>query len=358
VAPAKSPPAPHPADLADLGAVARNPSVDSALAAVRELLGMEVSYTASITETHQVLEAVNGDVGVFPLGVGAQLPREMTYCSQVLSGRLPNIIPDVRADARTASMPITQAMNVGAFASVPLRFSDGRLYGTMCAASHEAQADLGYRELQFLHVFARLIVDQLERTELQAAAHTLELQAASSQALIAAVAARDSYTAAHSESVLHHAVAVAHQLGLAPDEVGDVKNVALLHDIGKISIPDAILSKPGRLDAGEWDVMRQHPVISEQLIHAAPGLSHLGSAVRAEHERWDGGGYPDHLRGEAIPLASRIVLVCDAFDAMTSDRPYRRALTQAQALAEIEAGIGTQFCPTAAGALLAALDSR
>jgi hypothetical protein len=346
-------------DMGQLGRLAQNPSIERTLDAVRELLGMEVSYLGSMGDEVQTLEAVTGDPEAFPaLQPGASLPHEFTYCSRVLAGRLPNIVPDARADERTASMPITQYGNVGSVASVPVRFSDGHVWGTLCAVSHDAHNELGYREIQFLHVFARLVADQLEREEREEAARTLQLQAATAQTLIAAVEARDSYTGEHSKGVVEHARAVARKLRLSRDEAADVEHVALLHDIGKISIPDAILSKPGRLTEEEWAVMRSHPVASERLIREVPGLGHLAPAVRAEHERWDGGGYPDALAGEEIPLASRITLVCDAYHAMTSDRPYRTALPCGVARAEIEAGIGTQFCPTAARALLEVLDAR
>jgi HD-GYP domain-containing protein (c-di-GMP phosphodiesterase class II) len=345
-------------DFTELGELAERPSVERALDAVRDLLGMEVSFTTRMTETQQILEAVGGDRDAFGgVGAGAALPNDLTYCSRILAGELPNLLPDVRAVPLAAAMPVTAALDIGAYASVPLRFSDGQLYGTLCAVSHHAQEDLGDRELQFLHVFARLVADQLEREQLEAAAHTLQLQAATAQTLIAAVEARDSYTGEHSKGVVTHAVTVALKLGLSGPELADVKHVALLHDIGKIAIPDAILSKPGRLTEEEWEVMRTHPLASERLITEVPGLGHLGPAVRAEHERWDGGGYPDGLAGEEIPLASRIVLLCDAYHAMTSDRPYRKALPVDVARAEIVGGIGSQFCPTAGQALLEVLDA-
>ena len=121
-------------------------------------------------------------------------------------------------------------------------------------------------------------------------------------------------------------------------------------------MPDAILQKPGRLTGPEWDVMREHPAIGAQIVDAIGSLSHLAPAVRAEHERWDGSGYPDGLAGEDVPLASRICFVCDAWHAMTSDRPYRRALTPDEARAELERHAGTQFCPTTVAALLRVLD--
>ncbi|MET0762028.1 MAG: diguanylate cyclase, partial [Thermoleophilaceae bacterium] len=131
----------------------------------------------------------------------------------------------------------------------------------------------------------------------------------------------------------------------------------LLHDIGKIGIPDGILHKPTRLDATEWDLMRQHPVIGERILRPLPGLSAVATAVRHEHERWDGGGYPDGLAGEDIPLASRVVLACDAWHALVSDRPYRRALPHHDALAELRGGSGTQFDPGVVAALIDCIEN-
>jgi HD-GYP domain-containing protein (c-di-GMP phosphodiesterase class II) len=239
---------------------------------------------------------------------------------------------------------------------MPLRFSDGSLHGTLCAASHEANPSLGYRELQFLHVFARMVADLLERESLERQNRTFAVQAAAAQTLIAAVEARDAYTGEHSRNVVAHAGEVARRLGLSEEEVAEVEQVAMLHDIGKLAIPDTILTKPGPLDEEEWEQMRSHSVSGEELICNTPGLSHLAPAIRAEHERWDGTGYPDGLSGEEIPLASRITFVCDAYHAMTTDRPYRAALTSQAARSEIEAGAGTQFCPTSARALLEVLE--
>ena len=249
------------------------------------------------------------------------MPLDGTYCQRVLAGRLPNLIPDVRGDERAASLPITEAAGVGAFASVPLTFSDGRLYGPLCAASHDTKPGLGYREL-----------------------------------LVAAVEARDAYTGDHSRAVVEHAVTVARRLGLSEAEAADIEHVALLHDIGKIAVPDAILNKPGSLTIEEWDVMRGHPLASEELIGNVPGLGHLAPSLRAEHERWDGGGYPDGLAGEAIPMASRITFVCDAYHAMTSDRPYRDALPLAEARRELRDNAGSQFDPRVVAALLDAVE--
>jgi len=180
---------------------------------------------------------------------------------------------------------------------------------------------------------------------------------ASLRALLAAVNARDSYTALHSRVVVTLARAVARRLGLDEAQTSEVEHIALVHDLGKIAMPDAILRKTGPLTSHEQTLMRQHPVVGAQILASMPELTHLASAVRAEHERWDGDGYPDGLAGEEIPVASRIALVCDAYHAMTSNRPYRRAMSEAAAREEIRREAGAQFCPYAAAALLEVLEA-
>jgi diguanylate cyclase (GGDEF)-like protein len=175
------------------------------------------------------------------------------------------------------------------------------------------------------------------------------------RSLAAALEARDGYTGEHSDAVHALSVAVAKKLGLYPREVAEVEAVALLHDVGKIGIPDQILHKPGPLTAEEWVLMREHPVIGERILRPLPGLSDVATAVRHEHERWDGRGYPDGKAGEDIPLASRIVLTCDAYNALVSDRPYRKRLSDATAEAELRRCAGTQFDPRVVEALLACI---
>jgi HD domain/GAF domain len=338
--------------LFEISELAQEPSVERALSAVRQLLGMDVAYATEFADGNQVFRFVDGDPISFGVSSGYTLPLDQTYCQKILEGRLSNLIPDVRGDERANALPITAAANVGAFASVPLRFSDGRLFGTLCAASHDRKPNLGYRDLQFLLVFARMVADQLEREQLERSVQNLELQATAVGALIAAVESRDAYTGEHSQRVAEQAVAIALRLGLDESQVMDVRHVALIHDIGKLAMPDTILNKRGPLTDDEWEQVRLHPIAGETLIKALPGLAHLAPAVRAEHERWDGGGYPDGLAGEQIPLASRITFVCDAYEAMISDRSYRRALPPQLARERLAEGSGSQFCPTAARALL------
>ncbi len=176
------------------------------------------------------------------------------------------------------------------------------------------------------------------------------------EALCAALSARDGYTGEHSAETLELVSAVTSQLDLPVAEVDTIADVALLHDIGKIGIPNEVLHEPGKLNDEQWEIMKQHPVIGERIVSRIPGLEDVAKAIRHEHERWDGRGYPDGLKGEHIPLASRIVLVCDAFHAMTSDRPYRAAMPVEEARAELVRNAGTQFDPVIVGALLSSLD--
>jgi diguanylate cyclase (GGDEF)-like protein/putative nucleotidyltransferase with HDIG domain len=175
------------------------------------------------------------------------------------------------------------------------------------------------------------------------------------EALASALLERDRYTGEHSESVVEMARTVATTLGLDDQEVERVAMAALLHDIGKVAIPDRILNKPGRLDPAEWDLMREHPVIGERILRAIPGMGAVARIVRHEHERFDGSGYPDGLHGEQIPIGSRIILACDTYSAMTTSRPYRDALPHAEAVAELARCAGTQFDPNVTEALIGCL---
>jgi two-component system cell cycle response regulator len=149
----------------------------------------------------------------------------------------------------------------------------------------------------------------------------------------------------HVQSVAETARAVGAALGMSGAELEELKLAARLHDVGKLAIPDAVLQKPGPLDVAEWDFMKEHTVIGERILAAAPASKEVAKVVRATHERWDGAGYPDGLAGADIPLPSRIIAVCDAFSALTSTRPYRAQVTREAALDELRRCAGTQFDP-------------
>jgi two-component system cell cycle response regulator len=162
----------------------------------------------------------------------------------------------------------------------------------------------------------------------------------------------------HAGDVADLAVAVARHLGMSSEAIARVRDAARLHDIGKLGIPDAILNKPGPLSEAEWAFMRRHTLIGERIVAAAPTLRPVAGLVRASHERYDGGGYPDGLAREEIPLGARIIAVCDAFHAMTSDRSYQSARSAVEAMVELERCAGTQFDPAIVQAFSVVLTTR
>jgi len=170
-------------------------------------------------------------------------------------------------------------------------------------------------------------------------------------ALSRSMEAKDYYTGGHTERVAQVSIAIAQRLGFEGAELDAIEIGALLHDIGKIGIPEAILHKETELDDDEWAQMRQHPVISDYILSDLDVHQYVRQIARSSHERIDGTGYPDGLAGEEIPLPARIVLVADALDALTTDRPYRRARPLAAALVEMREHTGTQLCPTVMAAL-------
>ena len=170
-------------------------------------------------------------------------------------------------------------------------------------------------------------------------------------ALSRSMEAKDLYTGGHTGRVATVAVALAERLGYEGDALDAIEIGALLHDIGKIGIPEQILRKEGPLDESEWTTMREHPLVSDFILAELDLDPIVRQSARSSHERMDGSGYPDGLRGEDVPLPARIVFVADAFDAITSDRSYRPGRSTVEAIAEIEANAGTQFCPRVVRAL-------
>jgi putative nucleotidyltransferase with HDIG domain len=194
------------------------------------------------------------------------------------------------------------------------------------------------------------------------------------QVLLSVVGEYDGALRHHVDDVALLAEQLGRELGLDHGDRAHLRRAAALHDIGKVAIPDAILHAPRKLTEDEWEYMRQHTIIGARIIGAAPEMLPVAQIVRSSHERYDGGGYPDRLAGEEIPLGARIVAVCDSYDAMTTTRAYREAMPVSEALAELERCAGTQFDPrvvdafravlaaapadAAAGPLLSGLDPR
>jgi putative nucleotidyltransferase with HDIG domain len=207
------------------------------------------------------------------------------------------------------------------------------------AVEHPALILLALSPLALLWLFARERRERLDETLALSTAYR-----GTALLLGDVVEADDYYTGAHSREVVDLSVAVADSLGLNSAQKRNVEFAALLHDVGKLRVPKEIINKPGPLDDEEWNLIRNHTVDGERMLTQVGGLlAEVGAIVRASHEWWDGGGYPDGLAREQIPIEARIVCSCDAFCAMTSDRPYRRALSIEQALAELRRCAGTQF---------------
>ncbi|HET6780608.1 MAG TPA: HD-GYP domain-containing protein, partial [bacterium] len=173
--------------------------------------------------------------------------------------------------------------------------------------------------------------------------------------MIASVEAKDAYTRGHSARVTVLATLIGEELRLPPEHLRILHHAALLHDVGKIGIPDAILNKPGRLTEEEYAIVKEHPVTGETMLKAVAALGPMLAGVRSHHERWDGRGYPDGLSGEAIPVDGRIIAMADVFDALTSARAYRAAWPFSQAVDEMKRGAGTAFDPRLIAAFLRTL---
>jgi diguanylate cyclase (GGDEF)-like protein/putative nucleotidyltransferase with HDIG domain len=201
-------------------------------------------------------------------------------------------------------------------------------------------------------IYSHDMVAELDTTIVEDAHHTQSL----ANALALAVDAKDSYTRSHCQTVSQLCVLIATELGVGSDTLARLRLAGLLHDVGKIGIPDSILKKPGALSDEEYEQMKSHSLLGAAILEAAD-MRVEADWVRHHHERIDGAGYPDRLAGSEIPLESRIILVADAFEAMTSDRPYRMAPGQAYAIDELRRHAGTQFDPAIVEALVRRLGS-
>jgi HD-GYP domain-containing protein (c-di-GMP phosphodiesterase class II) len=232
---------------------------------------------------------------------------------------------------------------------------DGRVWGVLNIEAAEPEA-FSEADAVVVESIAASLGAALHRAELVAElerAFTTTLAALSST-----VEAKDDYTAAHGEDVAELAERVALRMSLSASRARDVRYAAMLHDVGKIAVPSEILLKPGPLDDAEWKVMRSHAAVGGELVERIDAFAHLAPAVRASHERWDGGGYPDGLAGERIPLAARIIAACDTYDAIVTNRPYRAGRTPAEALAELRQVAGTQLDEQVVAALLGVLSDE
>jgi diguanylate cyclase (GGDEF)-like protein len=294
----------------------------------------EIIVVAAATEQPSGPSDASATEGTHGVDIGDGLRRALRERRTVLAA-------DVRHDGE-----------VCAELAVPV-YVGGQLWGAMGVRSggsstfDDDDAQLVQNVADHLGAALRTaaLYDQLDQTHLGTA-----------EALAAALEAKDHYTADHARSIADLAVEVGRALGVDDDGLRDLRYGAIFHDIGKIAIPDAILNKPGPLTGEEFEIVRRHPAVGEQILAPVPFLAGVRRIVRHDHERWDGGGYPDGLRGEDIPLGARIVLVVDAYHAMRSDRPYRQAMPAGTARDELRSNAGTQFDPRVVDALLDVLE--
>lgn len=267
----------------------------------------------------------------------------------------PLLVNDVSLDPRyVIGIPETRSELV-----VPLRFGD-RATGVINVESPAKDA-FSAEDLRLLNTLAHQLAIAIENARLFEAERTrrAELDDAYLQTVFAlanAIDAKDTYTGNHAQQLTAMALAVGREMGLSPREMEDLRYGAILHDIGKIGIPDAILQKPTALDEEEWKWMRQHPQIGARILAPIPRLSGAALIVRHHHERFDGAGYPDGLSGDAIPLVARILTVVDAYNAILDARPYKPPLPRETAIAELKKCAGTQFDAHVVGVFLQVLE--
>lgn len=287
----------------------------------------------------------------------AMFPVAHTVFGQVVRTDTPYLADDMTSEPQAAQPAWLRELyrSVGPLIVVALR-SDQGVVGVLAIGRRKGARSFVQPEIRLLQGIAEMGGTAIGRAMLH---HNLEeayIQMILS--LAQAINAKDAYTRGHSERLAALTEAVGRALGLPEDEVRDIRWAAVVHDIGKIGAPDCILFKPGPLTEQEWEIMRQHPVIGEQILLPVGRMGGVAKIVRHHQEKWDGTGYPDRLRGDEIPLGARIVAIVDAFGAMTDTRPYKNAVGPAQAQEEITRCAGTQFDPEVVEIFCRVLDSE
>jgi HD-GYP domain-containing protein (c-di-GMP phosphodiesterase class II) len=276
-------------------------------------------------------------------------PAKRGLISRCLRENRPVLAPDVRREPDYHATPVTEPTRCELDVPVVV---NGRAWGAISVQSDHTDA-FDEEDARLL----RAVADQLAAA-LRSATLYEQLERAylgTAEALSAALEAKDSYTAEHSRSLVQRAEAVGRLLGMPEWGLRTLRYGAAFHDIGKLAVPEAILNKPGPLTVEEFEIVQRHTVIGEQILAPIEFLADVLPLVRSAHERWDGAGYPDGLAGEEIPLGARIVFACDTYEAMTAPRPYRAALPEEEARAELRTVAGTQLDPRVVEALLAVI---
>lgn len=317
-------------DMAEalLEQILKSLSVETGSIMLIEKEKVELIIVASRGLSKEVVEQTRLKIGQGISGMVAQNAR-------------PIFVENIETDSRF-SQTNRPHYTTPSFISVPLKIKN-KIIGVVNVSNKKSPSELTERDLRLLTILADQAAISLENLELYQNLQQLYMQTI--QTLVQAIDAKDAYTKNHLNRATYYARAVAKEMHLPETMVRNIEWAALMHDIGKIGISEQILNKPGSLTVEERGVVRAHPVIGERIIAPVSFLADVSPLILYHHERYDGKGYPEGLIGEEIPLGSRIVSLIDAFDAMTSDRPYRRALTKKEAIEEMEKSSGTQFDP-------------
>jgi HD-GYP domain-containing protein (c-di-GMP phosphodiesterase class II) len=324
--------------------------VEAAMDELRTEFAISACGILRLTESNEVeLAAVHGQEGERLKASGWRQPAGLGLVGRALREREVVLVGDVRAEPDYRETRETHA--VRAELCAPLWAGD-HLWGAVNLEDTRPNA-FDEDDAMLVRTVADQVSAALRSARLYASVEQAYLDTA--EALASALEAKDAYTAAHSRSIAENAEAVGRVLGMDPAEVRMLRFGAAFHDIGKLAVPGAILNKPGRLTDEERALVERHTVIGEQIIAPIDFLAPVRALVRHGHERWDGAGYPDGLAGEDIPLGARIIFACDAYDAMTTNRPYRSALSATEAKAELTTHAGKQFDPAVVEALLEVL---
>lgn len=288
--------------------------------------------------------------------VGRQTPLSlMPVCSRIMNGGVPEVVACEDSELTEHERQFLLADTARTMCLVPLQTS-GRVLGLLILGEdrNRERETFTSEKLRLASSIADQAVSALRRAELFAELENAYLQAVT--ALAKAVDAKDTYTANHGKKLGIMAVAVGRRMGLIGDDLEDLRLGAILHDVGKIGIPDAILQKSLPLDEQEWEKIRMHPVIGEQILEPIPRLSQVARIVRHHHERFDGGGYPDGIAGNQIPIGARILSVVDSYSAIVDLRAYSMSRSHAEAVRELELCAGTQFDPVIVDIFIDVLD--
>jgi HD-GYP domain-containing protein (c-di-GMP phosphodiesterase class II) len=315
------------------------------------VLGAEIAGVLVRDRVDPATVVVAALYGADPDSVGERYSVTRGATGATLRSGEPTVIANYRRFV--GRIPHPEACSISAVAAAPM-YVRGRFSGALSVATRDPERHFEDHDLRMLDSLAQLAALALEQHDRRGElAGTAAPQADS---LSSALAAWDDDTAAHCADVLELARRTGRRLGLGPADLIELELAAMLHDVGKMRVPREVLRKPDPLTEDELEVVRRHPVWGAEMLAAVPGLAAVAAVVRFHHERCDGEGYPDGLPGERIPLLSRIVTACDAYGAMTRDRPYRGALGRSRALAELRRDAGAAFDPEVVEAMSGARD--